>query len=289
MGYEVDKIRVAMSPRISLINAALCIQQSRTPEPDNVCEIKEIAGDIDADVLKPFLLALGEGSLRAEGYLARVRIDVPEFKGDAHDDVIQKARELWRASADFELGLAQEDSATAVPPTLWSRRTVIWERSTVWIMDPQQCFRNRCKTLKPFPAESEDPPQPFEREEALCFREVSFAVDELTAALVPLAATSQSNDASSPVKNPRKAGRRAQGHWEIIAPHLREQIATSPAPVWESWSDLMAAMEQYVRVSHHKTSLGGSEKAFKEWLRVNDGELLENLRKRIKTSRIFAC
>lgn len=277
-----------MSPRISLSNAALCIQQGRTPEPDNVCEIVGVEGEIDPEALRPLLLALGNGSLQADGYLARVRIDVPEFDLDTHDAAVQQAHLLWRANAEFELGLAQEDTAIAVPPTLWSPRTVVWERSTVWILDPQDDFRKRCKALRPFPAGSQDPPRPFEREEALCFREISFSVDELIAAHGPVDTTSKTSVASSSIKNPRNAGRKATGQWEVIAPYLQEQIAANPALVWESWLDLMADMNNYVRDTHQKKSVGGTEKAFKEWLRANDAELLEQIRKRIKTSRSYA-
>jgi hypothetical protein len=264
--------------RISLRNASHIFLKDEVFEGDFAIPMFTEDFEFDCHELKPLLIALLNGTLRAQGYLAKVRIDYPEFDQDTEEHQLAEVSRRLRQNSAFMLGLDQEAEETDVPPEIWWSTGAIWEQSSLWLSNPMSQNESSGRGLRPFPPSSDDPAQPYEREELIFFRDISLSVAELNNWVGRNMALRK--DISG--KNPRNAGRKAKEDWGRVRDFLLSQI--DELKEWEGWDDVWADIQHLLE---DKTRFDGNNhphKSFQEWLRRNDTGAYKRLQNSIKNS-----
>ncbi len=264
--------------RISLLNIARCLIEDRPFESDVVLPFPSSDVIESTEVLKPLLLALSGGELKAEGVFSRIRLDYPEF-----DTCIKDAQPI-QLSAEFRgkkhiiLGIGGESRPTDIPSTAWWFEGAIWEKSIVWVSNPVYFDETRWRRLKIQPTVPFTPKRPYEFEELICFNEVTLSLDDV----LRWADAHKTETSKKTIRNERGAGRKAVEDWREVEEFLRNAIEHDT--VWASWHDVWGDVVGMLKVVNAKVTNDQPYKKLENHLRRNNKSLLELLRTHIQSS-----
>lgn len=273
--------------RISLLNAARCLIEDRPFESDVVLPLPASEFIEVTDVLKPLLLALGRGELEARGVFSRMRLDHPEFQDDPEigdctiDAQLTQLSTALRKNGQIILGIGEESVPTDIPPSAWWFEGAIWEKSILWVSNPEYFDEQRWRRLKIQPRVAFVPERPYEFEELICFHDVTLSLDEV----VRWAEAHNTKAAKKTIRNERGAGRKSAEDWQEVEKFLRNAI--EHGTVWATWHDVWGEVIGMLKVVNAVVTNDQPYKKLESHLRRNNKPLLDLLRTRIQKSRTY--
>ncbi|MGR3608462.1 MAG: hypothetical protein ACU0BN_06305 [Sulfitobacter sp.] len=263
--------------RISLLNAARCLLEGRRFESDAVLSVPGREFIEPDDDLMPLLLAISRGDIEARGRFAVVRLDFPVFEEEPTADQLRGLSLEFRRNDQFVFGLGIETEPSDVPIASWWREGVIWERSTIWVSNPESFDENRSRKLRVQRTVQTVPERPYEFEEVTCFLDVTLALEDV----VRWAETEGKKGSKKLGHNKGKAGQKSAEDWAKIENRLK--TAVEDGRVWRDWYDVWDDVVGMMKVVKSQVTNDQPYKKLENHLRRNNNPLLGLLRTRIKT------
>ncbi len=216
---------------ISLAYAMQCILTAFEFETDAAKLTTQFHFPDQEQEFEELVRALMDAEISAIGNLSVVDLDLPALEGRiVSDDVLTSCRN-WRRKGEIILASGTESDPARVPPESWWSDGVIWEQSTLWVNSPDQ-FEDRADKLKIERNVPYLPERPYSFERTICFTDVKFELEELSAWSKSRCIGKKPNKKA----NPRGAGMKPTEDYHPIESRLRELVDQDKE--WQNWQQV---------------------------------------------------
>ncbi|PYG32287.1 hypothetical protein [Pelagimonas varians] len=263
--------------RISILNAARCLLEDRKFKNDVVLPLASREYIEAVDALNPLLLVISRGEINARGRFARVRVDHPIFYEEPNSSQLRRLSLKLRQSDQIILGNGAELEPSDIPNVSWWLEGVVWEKSILWVSNPEHFDEERRRRLKVEQTVETVPERPDEFEELTCFVDVTLSLDDV----MRWAKSHGVNNSPKVGHNKGKAGAKPSEDWPKIEKFLMDEIETGTT--WKSWNDVWFKLQGLLKDPEASNGSAQPYQKLTRHLKVHNSDLLEMLKQRIET------
>lgn len=225
---------------ISLRHAIHCLISGDVAIPEYSIPVTEYDFPTDTPEFQELLLGILDGSLATKGDLACIEINFVAEKLDAVEGDNKFIRNGLRKDNSFMKVIAAEQVLTAIPKEAWWYEGSIWERSILWVRNPDS-FAPSIKGIPKLPiklpyredkfSESLEP----ELIELVCFLEVALNLSEFRQWM-----TIKHRPKKTGKKSTKPSGRPTSEDWEKIDGWIALKLDEGFR--WPNWGELWHAI-----------------------------------------------